>query len=255
MLTVVRRNLLRPSGLAYPAGTKPGFDPSHIASAGVSLGHGFSGVAQNANFLSLLSGSVGSITNAPTASMYGTIGPAFTTPGSGQSHSTTFAGQSTAIDFTGTIAVIFQITSLNAATSCLFLSSSNVGTSNGMWLLYNSTANLAFNGPGSGGANSAITISAGVPYFVAGSRSGNAGTTNVLAMRLDNGVILTDTPASGTLPSNAPNGSYMVGNGGVNRSLNGGVAAVMFSKSFMSMQQLQQWAKNPWKFWYPGVSD
>jgi hypothetical protein len=252
MLAVARRKLIRQRSLEFP-GALAGFDPSHIAAAGISNGRGFSGVASGANFLSLLSGVVGTLIGAPTASTYGITGPVCNFPGSSATPAATFAGQSTAIEQVATIAAIGFIPSLNAATSSLF--NNTTASPGGTWLLYSSTGAIQLSGNGaSGGGTSVLTLPAGAPFFVAASMPGAALTTNYLLKRLDTGVVKTDTQTSWTLSASAPNGIYEVGNG-VSRSLGGGLAAVMFSPRYMSMQMLLKWSENPWKFWYPGSAD
>ncbi len=249
MPALLRKPPLR-NVLSYPVGIPAGFDPNHIASKGIALKHGFSGVAMGANFVNLLDGVVGSLTGTPTASI-GAIGPNTQYNGQAQTVASSFAGQSTTKDTAATIAGIVLLPSINGATSCLFSTTGSAAT--GIQFFYTATTGVInITGlTGTGGTNTSLAFAANIPYFVIASRSGDAGTNSFLLMRLDNGKIQTDTQTAVTL-GGAPNGTYAVANTpGTARSFGGKIAALMFSPAYMPIPQMLQWAQDPWSFWYP----
>src|SRR4051812_3687967 len=92
--TVVQMPRLRRSTLAYPAGTAPGVDPSHPASAGISGGQGISVVAMNGNVVDLTTGRKGAIGGTPSTAIFKSwLGPGIDYSHSADTH-----------DFTGKLA-------------------------------------------------------------------------------------------------------------------------------------------------------
>ena len=230
------------SPLAFPAGRAPGFDPTHIAAQGISQGHGFSGIANGASFVNLLSG-----TNAArsilTASLNGNIGPALTL---GTVSTARFSGQSTVNDANVTLASIIWPTSL--ASSGSILATSTTGTSGWTLNLAITTGVVILRPNGGTSYTSTLGLAINTPYFVAASTQGTQAV--FLVTNLLTGVTTTQT-VTASHASTAPNGTYGVGNNSSINSIVGLVAAAMFAPSYMSISQLLQWAQSPWDFWYP----
>ena len=242
-LIVPQRGILR-NPLAYPAGIAPGFDPTHVAAKGISAGRGFSGVSLGGNFISLLNDARGTIVGSPTAVIDGTIGPATNCVASAWVQ---FAGQSTAVDASATIGVIYTPTSVGS-TQFLFESG---GTNNTGWGIFQNPQIVLI----AGSVNTQDVIDttaqvAGVPYFVGVSMSGNS-TLNAVIVNLQTWVIRSKSAAL-AFTSVAGNGTYEVGgNTAFATASLAKISAVMYAPSFMSMSQLLAWASDPWSFWYP----
>lgn len=232
--------------LGFPAGRTPGFNPSHPASGGISAGRGFSGVASGGSFRSLITGKVGTLNNTPTGGIKANLGPIvnFTASADGLK----FAGQSTANDSDFTIGAILSFNTLGSL-SCVF-GTSATGDS---LMLHKSAANvLAIRTGGGNQPSDAPALVASVPYFVAVSVTGTgAGTAKYVQTNLSTGVVQTGTGQSAARTPGS-DGTYVVGNWAFfSLPTLGNIAAIMYAPSFISSQQLMQWAQNPWSFWYP----
>lgn len=237
----------RPGPLRNP-GRSPGFDLGHPAAAGIR----FSGVAAGASFMPLISGYLfaplagGVLIGAPSANVIGILGP-----------STGFSGASDTIDFVSigadsptafTVASIFQLTTINGSNQALL--SSAGGSGSGIILYIDATGLLTIFG-NNVGTSSGLTVAANVPYFAAYSQTASTG--NVVLTRLDNGKTVTASVAA-VIPIFADTDFY-IGNDGFSQPLAGYEAAVMYSSAVLSAQQLLQWARDPWAFWYPSKFD
>lgn len=238
-----RRGLLqRPRGpFAFP-GTKAGVDPSY--------GLVFSAVPAGANCTSLLQGAkIGSVTGGAniSASAHGAIGSAVTLPPQATNNLSrlTFSGNVSTNFGSSTIAAIIVFNGITA-TQAIFANDS-VGA--GVSLNITGAGTLQWTMFGVVARSSSITLVANVPYFLVASHNGTTG-IDYLAMRLDNGVIVTSTSAGGT--PNAPNGTYVVGNSsGSGNPANGQIAAVAFSGAYNPPAVLRKWCADPWGLWYP----
>lgn len=248
MPMILKRNgLLRsPRGpFAFP-GTSARFDPSHIAANSVL----FSGVSLGGTFINVLRGRGPTTTN-------GTPAPVIVSPiGSGMRYSASgdyhlFSGNPTGIESICTIAGIFMVTgTITAGSHFLFESGSG---SRAVGLYWNNLGRVFFNRYGlTDTSSSAInTVTAGVPYFVCASSDG-ATQTNFLLQRLDTGAVSSEQVATASAPGSG-NGTYIIGNSAnlAAETPAGPIAAVMFSRALTSVAAMQQWARDPWAFWYP----
>lgn len=233
-----RRNLL-----AYPAGVKPGFDPAHLAARGMQSAYGLAGVASGGNFIDLLSGRPGTIIGS-ISPVIDTIGPCTLQTTQSGAPRITFSAKAAVASHTVTVAAIFRI--MNGSTGTHGIFSDNTGGN--CWIFSTSSFNA---GLWIGGAGpyviSGATLTVGVPYFVA--ISSNKLTNNYVIVNLDTGATRSGTFAmTGSL--SASSGTYVLAKQSAEPML-GNVAAVMFSPSLLSLDQLRQWAKEPWAFWYP----
>lgn len=225
-------------GLAFPAGWTAGFDPTHVA-AGTCR---FSGIANEANFVNLLSGTPGTFPGAPTPIIDGSIGPSITS--SGGSVSINFSGQTTVNDSQYTFGAIFRagspgntsfISNNNSANSA---NGTEFAAASGTQLLLQSGGNFA----------TFATLVAPNAYFAAASL--NSSKYNWVLLNLSNGKFQTGTGSG--FSTTAPNGTYNMGGGTRGSHLSGDtLSAVMFSATFLSIPQLVLWAADPWSFWYP----
>jgi len=229
-------------GLAYPAGFAPGFDPSHPAAGPKAR---FSGIALGGNFVSLFRGNSGSTSGTLIAGIDGRIGPLTKFTGTGPS--STFSGQSAVNETSWTIGAIFIS---NGPGSDVYFCTSSAAGGGQVYLNTNVTTTFGITASGGGGsATSGIAAVSGVPYFVAGSVNSSA--SNFVVKRLDTGQIF--TAQSSGITTATPNGTYMVGSRAAldNNSCAKGLAAVMATAQFCSLQQLLIWAADHCSFWYP----
>ena len=238
MAVLASRGLVRSGGLLSYPGTEPRFDPSHFAGRSLQL----SGTPFGSGFINLATGRLLTKVASPTSKVLSSIGPTAVFAGGGVLDAWSFAGNST--NFTSsTVAAMIMFDSI-ATNQYIF---ANANNSTGLALNVNSGGTLQWTMFGVVARSASITLVANVPYFVIASQNPSA--IDFLAMRMDNGVIVTSSTASGT-PA-APNGTYQVGNGpATNQPLIGQIAAIMFSSEYMSPQMQRRWAADPWSFWY-----
>ena len=220
--------------LAFPSGARAGFNAVHIAAGGIR----FSGVAQSAGFLNLLNGKNGTNTGTPTVLIHGLLGPATTYPSN--SDYTTFTGGPSVTDTETTFAAILVP---NTLSGFQYYFSDSGGDALGV------NGNLYYIRFGGTSNDSGLTLTVGVPYFLAA--SANASAVNFAVMRLDNGKFVEATTASGT--NLASTGTYRIATvpGAGGSSGLASVAAAMKNSKFMPAAALKQWAYDPWSFWYP----
>lgn len=248
--------LKRPSPLAYPGGN-PGFDPSHIASKGVvrfsaiPFG-GLTGTAPSA--INLLNGkgpssAINAVTNRISA-----YGPANNFQSGTQSM--LFSGQPTTLPAAVTAASIFMYTG-GSGFRCVFSSNSTSGGT-GIQLFPDGSGGFFMTRIATGNTSSLIPTPANnVPCMVISSASIAAGKVTYLLKRLDTGQVWTDTAnlviGAGDLPSD---GAYRVGDwGGGNLGVTGDIYATMYAENFLTINEMLQWAQDPWAFWYPRTFD
>jgi hypothetical protein len=227
--------------LAFPAGLAPGFDPAHVAGAVPLL----SAVAKGTGAINLLSGKQGTagVLVAATAVIHGTIGPSAGTVAA-TGNGVQFSGISTVNFSNVTLAVIAVPTAIGGAT--MYCAAAG-GTNSGFALGWSSTGLLRLASQSVNTYVSNITLTAGVPYFLAASTQGTQ--CVFVAVNLLTGQIFTNTVVT-TIASSAPNGAASMGwatSGGSSAN----TAAMMYSGQYNPLQALLIWAADPWSFWYP----
>lgn len=242
-LILAQRRLIRPPGgpFAFP-GTKPGFDPSHIAAANVQL----SAVALGSGFVGLLRGSLAaSGGGSPTAKILSGLGPAVNFTGA--TDGLKFTGQSTASVSACTLACIVQFANYNSGQYQVVIGNTTSGL-----LALGSDANHFVTLYAGGPTASTFVPSLNVPYFIACSAQNPSGSSMSFVVRnLANGVLFLQKTNFLT-GINASAGTANIGNNNfIAQAANGAVAAVMHSSRFMSAEALLQWSDDPWSFWYP----
>lgn len=246
---MVQALLRRPNLLAYPGGT-PGFDPSHVAAAGVTL----SAVSVGANMVDLLTGKSGVRTSTPTAAIDGIGGVGTTFAGA---QNLAFSGKPTGNFFTQcTIAAIF-LDGGSAATQRGVVAAATNGSSTTYPYLGTSAANHTYGYARQGTAQivTALTVMpSNIPHLLIGSDvGGTGGARAILIKNLLTGQIWTATDTGGTTVVGV-DGAYNIGSRGAGSLplLTGDkVFAAMVSNRFTTMAQMLQWAQDPWAFWYP----
>lgn len=236
--------LLR-TGLAYPAGIKAGFDPSHIAVQGQVTGRIFSAVAHNRNMVSLLRGLPGALgATAITFGMDGIAGPTAVFTDNSTTCTTGFSGHTTGTDAVCTMAYIGVFPSAPTATAVL--NSSNASNRMAMGIVggfYNVYVGTAFTDVSSG-----IPVLTGAPFFLCCSL--RTGASNFVLVNLATGKVTTAISAT-AFTNNTTDGIFQVGANSQVNSTNLNLSAVMYSPKSMNMSQLLKWAADPWSFWYP----
>lgn len=250
--------LFRRRGLAFPGGLRPGFDPNHPASAGISPGHGLSAVAQGNTFINILNATKATITTGtPAAVIDGLIGPTCYVGAGGATDHVTFSGNAAATDNNVTFAAIWRQVG-TPANDAFYLTSSNVGNTGwGMNFSHASGSNdLTITDFATGAWDDCgFVITPGHAYFgaISASTSGSGYATWFL-IDLNTGIagVLTypfaDT-AAGWAASGASDGVYSIGFN--NFAPLAKIAAVMWAPTCLSYWQIWQWAQDPWSFWYP----
>lgn len=228
----------------YPCGVAPGFDPKHVAGSKVR----FSGIARDANAVNILTGLPGASPTLMSASIHGNIGPCTVTAGNGAGL-TSFSGMPAVADSSLTVAAIFVPDVVNGTFASIFQSSSN--NSSGVTLSI-FTSKLFLNNIGGGAFSTNVTPVAGTPYFFAMSESSGVPVAYVIT-NLAEGSITSGTTGTGATPG-ASTGTYRWSGFATGASsFPGRIAAAMYSSSATPLSSLQQWAADPWSFWYPGA--
>jgi hypothetical protein len=254
MLLLPQRN-----PLAFPAGYAPGFDPSHVASSGISKASTGnvapvinSFIAQGGNAISIAGlntpGKAGAISGSIASALDASIGPCvnFATGANRIQFSTIIR-----TNYTLTYAAIVKFNSLGIG-NYLYYEDPNAS---GLVFRYNSSGGwYSYYFTGSSPAGGYLLSSSDVPYFIAFSSfyDGANLSANFLTRRLDTGQISTgtQTPLATTTSASAQNITNVIGNAsGASQGCK--TAAVCLSNIYLSMQQLLSWAQDPWSFWYP----
>jgi len=224
--------------LAYPAGRRPGFDPTHPASTGIYKGGG-SFTSVNNNFVNLLNGQACVLSaTLPTPAILGGIGPCL------EFNANSVCCEATNLATAGSVWTLGAVIQLITYTT----GSHYVCTNSGLGQSIRAGSGV----PGwvwnnSAGLGVAPVVS--VPYFLAASAA-STGTAYMVQCNLKTGAILI---GSGTANSLSGNGAMFIGNNalaGTDPFL-GYIAAIMFGSVSLGLQQLIAWASDPWAFWYP----
>lgn len=244
-------SILPRRGLSYPGSFKQGYDLNHIASApnkgvGGTGATSLSVVAKGANAVNLLKGARGTATSM-TAKMDGIIGPSvnFGT-------SITFPGSTTCPSIY-TFAAIVRPSALAGFIYTMIATSNGTGglafrvdSSNIPVTVVNSNAS-----PGA-----AFAMTNGIPYFVAVSCNLTDTSNyifNQVQVNLKTGQTLSTsfTSSLGAIGgiTAAQAGTFFLGNASF--PWTGVLAAAMAESVFLTLPQLQQWAQDPWSYWYP----
>jgi hypothetical protein len=230
--------------LAFPCGQPPGFDPNHPAAAKAL----FSGVSLGGNFINLSPGAVtparGTVAGSPTAKL-SLLGPStlFVANAAVQ-----FAFPNT--NYTNyTLAAIINWLGTNAASQDILgtdATAASGGSGTNLALGSTGIPTIRF---GSGAAASTLpALVANASYFIAVSGVSASG-FNIIYTRLDTGQVFSQFVS--TALTTGTNTTLSVGNlGDVSHFFNGSVAAAMYSNTFLSLPQLNQWALDPWAYWY-----
>ena len=225
--------------LTYPCGIAPGFNPSHPAALGVRQS---AVTLTGANFVSLLTGTKGTLSGTVTPNTHAVIGPnsAFAL-----SAYVTFPNGPTTVDSNFTGAGICYLTT-GAATAALFCSDNQ--STDGCSVSINASNILGAVYTGVNRISSATTLSTGVPYFIAASRTQSTG--NFVVVDLRTGLTFSSVTTGGTGTPIAGGGTFQIANASTAQTWIGGIACVMYSNQFTPLAVLQQWAADPWSFWY-----
>lgn len=231
--------VFKPNPLSYP-GRLPGLNLYHPASSGFR----FSAIPTGNDFISISPLAIPTLTaTVPTYSIDGALGPVGVYTSSTNSNAVSFGGTSTTADTAGTLAAIFRL----ADTLSTYAPLNTSNTSNGWAINLATTVQVVL--PGTVVVDFGLTLTAGVPYFVA--VSSISGSQVAVLINLNTGKVVTGTGAS-AFTAGAQNGAVAVGGWSHNaQTFSGNLAAVMWSAVFLPLPQLLQWAYDPWSFWYP----
>lgn len=246
--------------LNYPAGCSPGFDPTHVAAAGITSTHGLVAVASGATMVDALSGVAGTAHGTNTAKILAPIGPAMGQNAAGSF--CTFANKAAVLDLTGTLGLIFHTPSATFGSNVNWMSTTGAAATGIMLRAASSAATtqaeLIFAPSGVNLVSAFGTLLAENSfYFLAGSCyssqiAGNFATlANFVLVNLLTGQVQTSQTNTTKLTTSgvAGNGTYTVG--ALAGGITGDYAAAMFAPSFLSLSGLLQWGGILWSFWYP----
>ena len=232
--------------LAFPVGRAPGFDPMHIAAAGMSSGNALSAVTTvNRGMVNLLTGKPLTIVGSPNTQVISPLGPSSLINTSGQEYTASILSSTpTAV----TEAAIIMLVAYNASGYQFIVA----GNNNSAMLYATEGINNQHVGIFLGGTNfTTFASQLNVPYFVACSVAPSKQIAFVI-VNLLNGSLFTQTITGVNLPA-GNGGTIAVANdpGSTADILNGYVAAAMYSTNYVSSNALRAWAADPWAFWYP----
>lgn len=237
-----------PNLLVFPAGALPGYDPTHVAAisspyAGDSYVAMPSGLMVSAMRGGLVT-SIAASATAPAFSFDGVIGPSLSFAAASTNHLKSGA-MPTTTDNSVTMAAILVGTAITSGYKPVYCARSD---GLGWALSFNAGAVDVRNGVSD--VASSLVVSNAIPYFMAASC--NQTTFNYILLRLDNGKLLTASAAkAGTTATNSANhsiGNFTTGN---NFPCQAKIATIMYAPGNLNLQQLSQWAADPWSYWYP----
>ncbi len=238
--------------LAFPFGSPPGFDPTHPALTGARINSIFSGVAlASGGFTDLLRARLGTKVGTQNSAVHGIIGlSARPDPNATATAGFTFAGYSTVVPAGTTFAII--ATYLGTAGFDQIPIANDFSGSGAYLYADASTHHLHTGFFGGNDTDSGVVLSDGVPYFLLGSI--NATTSTFIILNLATGQQRSIVIATGGSTA-ANNGTYAVGmaqNGAL--AWQGLIAAAAYIPVFTKLSTAQQWAADPWAFWYPSAA-
>lgn len=231
---------------AYP-GRNPGFRAAHPASRAPR----FSGVAVNGTFVNLLKTGSPTVSGSPTAAMTG-AGPGVKFAASGDMF--TFPG-TTETPTAVTIAAILTPTA-TTQTFGVVAGFGNPNTSTNDPSLELSSGTFKFYYAGNVQSLFLPSFAANVPYFVAFCLHNSTGASNqevsAVMTNLQTGQVYS-TASNGAITLNAiTTANYRVGGfTGGSWGSNSVLHAAMLSAGQLTQQELTQWGRAPWAFWYP----
>ena len=212
-----------------------------------------SAVSTGKNFVQIYGGTPGksgTITSSPTSAIVGAQGFATKFNSSNFADKVSFANQPVNDDQVGTFGLIFTLTALNSGSVKYICSTDSNSNLNG-WRLYKSTTQtLTVLTNAATSSTSTFVMALNTPYFIGVS----IGPTNTYYAftNLQTGQLVLESQSTAKVPAGAPNGTYAIGNTGETPiGVDAWISHFMFSGIHISQQRLQQWALDPWSFWYP----
>lgn len=228
--------------LAYPAGYKPGFDPSHPCAAKTVL----STVHTGANQVNLLNGAVGTITGSLATNIDGRLGPSMDLATSSTNY-INFSGFGTAAVGACTMAFILKFSSAVGYNYIL-----GYGVNPGVHCFFDDKFHAGFGFVVD--ANSTLTYEVGVPYFVAFSWVAGS-PVEFYVKNLQTGVLKTISASSAVSQTPTSGNIYLGTSEWDHQVTKNFLAATMISRSYTPPSAMHQWCDDPWPFWYPNPGD
>lgn len=240
----MRPAILRRRSLAYPGGAKPGFDSTHPMAVGANLSAVFD---NSGNFINLCPGfcpPIGTIAGTVAKKLDSQIGPAKDV---GTTYKVTFTSGSGGIFSSASAAVTFAAimrtsASDNSGIICAGTDGPQIADFGGPFYFSQSGTDTS----------SGITLAANTPYFVVASFEGTINfPCNFLVLNLQTGNIQTATVVIGQNVNSTGTGFSIGFEGKYTDYWQGRIAAVYAANAYHQLQDLQAWATDPWRFWYP----
>ena len=226
--------------LTFTKPSNPQINYSHMANRNIQ----FSYIATPGfHAYDLVKHAFGTKTGAPTKTNDKIIGEALKF-GAGTTDVYSFTSRATKSS-PATIAFIGVLNSTAGSSRTYFQNSSAAG---GILLDNQSSGSIQLVARGGIAMNPTIAVSTATPYFAAFSMAPNF-TVHGLVLNLATGAVTTSTATNASGPS-AGNATYLLGNLDLAaQSANADLAAVLFSNTFITLDGLKAWAKDPWGPW------
>jgi len=246
----------------FPTGATPGIDANNPATKTlrcsiVTWGPYNSAVANQAGTFDLLSRKRGSpdIRGNTSGAVDGVIGPGVFCYGSIAYTGNTWAAGTakSGIISSITVAALIRLRSYDGA---YFAGTSSANANNGCNPFINNAGLFGCYWWGNGGdVKTTFPVAFGVPYFLIGCDNGSV--WKALALNLTTGAVQTETVAT-TQPHLTCDGGFCHGiNSSTNtiggHNIDGLLGPLMFSDYDMSIREMIEWAKDPFRFWYPNA--
>lgn len=196
------------------------------------------------NVVNQVDGKFSAASGNPTAKVHAEMGPMIDFDGTGDYISISHRS----VDYTPacTMAVIIE----PDASGTTFVNNTGDTTSGNALLFASSTVYYQRYGAGTATANIVLTGLLGRPYLIIG--SAKSGTLNLLTCDLRNGVVQTSTSANSHLTNSKSVCVYGADGAGANNH-DGKIAAGYVGNSYLTMDEMREWAKDPWGMWREDV--
>lgn len=235
--------------LAYPAGRAPGVDPTHPASRKARL----IAVPSSNTFVNLVNGKAGVVSaGAGASTKVSGAGPSYRANTINDATICTFSGFPAVADSENTIAGIYYMDTLTAGGETGFFVS--YGAGDGAVNLVAESGNITFTKAGvvSIPVISMFGFTQSYVFVAVSNKDGVA--CSAVMVDLGTGKTKVATAASSG-SSGASDGSYVVANNPFRGRSPRDLLSIMYSPTYLSVQQLLQWAEDPWALWYPQHND
>lgn len=233
--------LYRRNRLSFPAGSAPGFDPTHPAAKGLVGPHGLSAVFSGGGFVSLATGAAGTL-------VPGVSGAVACHQNNGFGFKVTAGAAGQYCQFTGTtiqdlVATVAIIGTYEAGSGGVYFHTDTANT--GGFRFEDNGLTMPF----AAAVPSGLGVPPIAPIFYAASKTATA--VNFVQVNLATGKLRTAIVANSSTPVVPGAATQCIFSKTSSNAAGGSVAAAMWAPVALSLSQLVQWSTDPWAFWYP----